>query len=51
MTLAAPRIVNDFSYKDQARESFCLTGAVFGEAQVSLFAAGAVLGVVLCSTE
>ena len=28
----------------------CLTGAIFDEAQVSLFAAGALLGVVLCST-
>ena len=34
----------------QAWESFCLAGAIFGEAQVSLFVAGALLGVVLCST-
>ena len=36
--------------QDQAWESFCLTGAIFGEAQVSLFVAGSLLGVVLCST-
>ena len=36
--------------QDQAWESFCLTGAKFGGAQVSLFVAGALLGGVLCST-
>ena len=33
--------------QDQTWESFCLTGAIFGEAQVSLFVAGTLLGVVL----
>ena len=27
-----------------------MTGAIFGEAQVSLFVAGSLLGVVLCNT-
>ena len=45
MTLVALLIVNDVSYdEDQACESFCVAGAVFGEAQVSHFVADTVLG-------
>ena len=41
----APRIGNDvLLWQDQAYESFCVTGAVLGEAQVSLSIVGAVLG-------
>ena len=46
MTPVAPRIGNEVSYVTRIKhsESFFVSGAVFGEVQVSLFVAGAVLG-------